>query len=564
MAPRNSRSHSRYSSATGDGITVRMGEMKAEYRNGRSSRFRPKRSGVSSVGRSADYHLASEPLQMQRIEFARSLDQEDMIVGQGITRLVDAVIGAGFTLDPETNNKDADALLKKKWKTFSEDPLACDISGRYDFHKQEAITFRGKLVDGDILAILDDPTGSLELIEAHRLRTPSGTNRKNVVQGVEQDSHRRPMRYWITKGDIDPSRSLRLVRDTEQLDAFDDDGNPLILHPAFRRRISQTRGVTPLLPVFDVAGMHDDIQFAKLVQQQIASCIALIREKQAGNYGGASDGSTAQLGDRSTETRDDGSSVQIDEIGIGLDISPAAGETIKAFTANIPGAEFFPHAMLLLTIIAINLGLPVAVLLLDPSQTNFSGWRGAIDQAREGFKRLQREFASEFHSPVYEWQVRRWIENDPEVAALAETLGPAIFAHKWNCPRWNYIQPIDDITASVLERNHCVNSARRILAQRGLVWSELVPEIVADNALIIVEAKTAAAKINSDFPDDPEPVSWRELLTLPTADRISSSYLVGQNQQEAPAQTPGATPGGGSGSKPVPGKQSESEGNRAA
>jgi len=36
-----------------------------------------------------------------------------------------------------------------------------------------------------------------------------------------------------------------------------------------------------------------------------------------------------------------------------------------------------------LGILAVNLDLPLCVFLLDASETNYSGFRGAIDQARQ-------------------------------------------------------------------------------------------------------------------------------------------------------------------------------------
>ena len=55
--------------------------------------------------------------------------------------------------------------------------------------------------------------------------------------------------------------------------------------------------------------------------------------------------------------------------------------------------------------------LPLCVFLLDASETNYSGFRGAIDQARQRWREVQSWMMTSFHGPVYEWKVRQWAVN---------------------------------------------------------------------------------------------------------------------------------------------------------
>jgi len=492
--------------------------MRSDYDAAREGRFRRRRSGVGAIGHSADWHYRNDGAFMRVMELARDFDRNNMIVGQGVTRLIENCLQDGIKPDPATGNPEIDTHLKEKWKRWAGDPELCDAAGEQDFHGLERLTLRQTIVDGDHHGIMPLIAPQLQLMEAHRCRTPHRTKR-NIVHGVRLSPTRRREEYFYCVEDVDPMRNV-LLRDTNPVLTRDSDGNRQVLHVYDPRRTSQTRGVTTLAPVADVAGMHDDIQFAKLVQAQATSMIALIEERDkevAPPSGGRS------LGRRDTIDFGDGTTGTTSKIGAAMHVRLPPGVKMEGFSANVPNPEFFKHAMMMLSIIAVNLHLPVAVLLLDPSNTNFSGWRGAMDQARVGFRAIQQWMVARFHRPIYRWKVRQWINEDPELRRAHATLGEAIFAHDWRPPEWSYIEPVKDASADLIQTRNALNSHRRVHARRGRDWDELAPEIVADNALIIRRAKQVAREINAEFADDGHPVSWRELCSLPVAEGLRLS-----------------------------------------
>jgi len=221
-----------------------------------------------------------------------------------------------------------------------------------------------------------------------------------------------------------------------------------------------------------------------------------------------------------------------------MELTTEPGETITAFSPNVPNPEFFPHASLILTFISINLNLPLAVLLLDPSKTNFSGWRGAIDQARMGFREIQRWLAGSFHRPVYRFKCRQWIAEDAALARQFAALGEKVFQHRWNPPTWAYIEPLTDGQADLLQVRNALTSPRRLHARRGADWDEIYAEIIADNSAAIKAAKKAALQINGEFPDGNAPVHWREILSLPTPDGVQIQQAPPPQFNEPPAKEP--------------------------
>lgn len=489
--------------------------LRADYNMAKSSRFRRTRPGVSSTGQHADYHYRSESDYYKTLELARDMDRNDVIVGTTIQRAVDNTLQGGFTPDPQTGDVEIDKDLLARWWDWAEDPDQCDIQGENTFWDLEEKALRAPLVDGDILG-LGTQEGSLELVEGHRIKTPTNTT-QNVVHGVLLNDRRKRLEYWVTKEDVSPQTTVRRVGDVARYPVRDEEGFRNVFHVYNPKRVSQTRGISALAPIVDVLGMFEDIQFARLVQAQVVSCFAFFRKREI-NFGG---GEAAQQGERTTTTLNDGTSRTLEGLGPGMQITGQPGEELQGFSPNIPNPEFFPHVKLILQLIGINLGLPLVIVLMDASETNFSGWRGAFDQAKIGWRRNQRATANRFHRPVWNWRVRQWMARDPALLAASKRSEIDIFAHRWSFPRWPYIQPMDDAQAALLEMRNGLNSPRRIQQERGADLEEVVDETLADNKAGIIKAKTLAAEINKQFPDDSQPVTWRELLFLPMPDGVT-------------------------------------------
>lgn len=502
--------------------------MRSDYQAAKTSRYRRRRTGVVPTGSGADYHYRTESDFFRLMEQARDFQRNDSLIGPLIHRAVENVVQTGFSLDANTGNAELDRILETNFSQWAGDPELCDLAGEATFYDLEQITLRQALVDGDIFA-LGTTGGQLELVESHRVRTPRNTKR-SVVHGILLDSHRRRLEYWVTKDEIEPTRSLAKVSDINPVRVRDDDGFRHAFHVYDPQRISQTRGVTALAPCFDNAGMFEDILFARLVQQQVVSCFSVFRMQDERAE------QVAQRGERTTETLSDGSTRTIEGLAPGMELIGNPGETLEGFSPAVPNAEFFPFVRLVMQTLAINLGLPLQVLLLDPTETNFSGWRGALDQARIGWRRNQKWLQTKFHSPVYVWKVRQWIADDPGLARLAAQSGVDPFRHGWRTPRWPYVEPLKDAGADLLRVRNALTSPRRLHAEHSADWDEVSEEIVTDNALAIARAKAAAKQINAQHADG-QAVHWRELLSLPTPDGVQVDLSVAADETE-PEETP--------------------------
>lgn len=482
-------------------------ELRADYSAARPSRFRKRLTGVSAMGSGADFHLRREADYLHIIELSREFDRNDMVVGQGVTRLIDNVLQDGFKLDPQTGDETLDAELKARFLEWATHPDRCDRAGELNLHAQAKLTLRSVIVDGDVFHLPLAEEGSLQAVEAHRVRTPRNT-RRNVALGILLDAGRRRLEYWITRENVEPAQAVIRVGEIKAYPARDAAGHRQVFHVYNPKRFTQTRGLSAFCPIVDPVGMHDDIEFAELVKRQAASCFAILREREIGFVGG----DAPRYGERTEAPQPDGSVRTIEGIAPGMELAGAPGEHLVGFSPNIPNPEFFPHALLILTFIAINLHLPVAVLLLDPRQTNFSGWRGAMDQARLGFRAIQKWMEDLFYRPVYEWKVRQYLEADPALQAVAEKSGINLLAHRWSPPSWPYIEPNKDVAADSTIIIKRLNSRRGVLNRRGLDLDDVDRETIADNGSFIESAIAETERINAAHPD--AFVDWREVAGM--------------------------------------------------
>src|SRR5690606_14841349 len=203
-------------------------KLKSDYRMARQTRFRQRRVGLPSLGAGADYHYRHEGQYLSLIEQARDIDRNNVVVKQGINRLVANILQEGFRLDPRTSDRGLNSELISRWREWADSPKSAHVAGEYDFAELARFVLRQTIVDGDIL-VLPLENGALQLIEAHRLRTPRNTAR-NVVHGVLLDELRTPIEYWVTRDDVDPMKSVSRVADMARYPARDEFGNKAVFH----------------------------------------------------------------------------------------------------------------------------------------------------------------------------------------------------------------------------------------------------------------------------------------------------------------------------------------------
>jgi len=475
--------------------------MRADYGMTKPSRFRRDRTGFDPMGSGADYHIRSQSQYLRMVELAREVEREDPYARQGIRRLVSSVQPGGATLNPTTGDKEINTILFDLWAEWSENPLTCHAAGKMDWRKMTNVGFARTMVDGDFIG-LPLENGQIQTLEAHRLRSPDTGRTFRGVCGVEMENTGRPTRYWLTKEPINPNERAK-VSDVTSIPAFDDDGGHNAFHVYDDERFTQSRGISRFVSCYDIASMRDDLFFANLVRAQVNSCITYAEEWDVGAIQTPQEVADGAV---SYDYWADGTPRTLVDMVPGRILRGKPGKTWRVLNPNIPGSEFETFTLQLLTTFAINIDVPLAVLILDPSKLNFSGWRGVIQKAQETYSDLRHTEVRRWHCPVYHWKVRQWAKTNDRLLAFLEKTGPdglkVLLRHGWNFPGWEYIDPEKDAARHRMELGEGMTSHRRFAATRhGVDWEILAAEIVDDRKFARRLSCIAARELNDEFPE---------------------------------------------------------------
>ena len=496
-------------------------QARADYRMSKQSRFVKRKTGLPSGGGTGDFHIRNETDYYRDIEKARDMDRNDVVAGQMLDRLSINIIQEGFAVDPKTGDKQLDLDLKQRWNEEACDPDATDIAGEQCFHDLEYQVCRSSFRDGDC-AVIGVSGGVYQFLESHVIQTQS--DKPDTVLGITINEYRKKLSLWVSQDSTDPSNTRKL--DEVEVKFRDEDGMRQVFHVYNPKRTTLTRGVTAFAPIFEQAGMLEDINFSKLVQQQIVSCFAVFRQQAAGSSLPSVDGS---YGSQTEETTSTGETRLLEGIAPGMEIVGAAGETLEGFSPNVPNSEYFEQVQLIMRLMSTALGVPLMVLLLDASQTNFSGWRGAIDEARKGFRYHQNNLIKRFHKPAYCWKLKQWAAEDPSLNKALNDKSINLYGHVWNPPAWNYIEPMKDATSDLLRLQNSLISPRRLHQERGRDFTDVYKETVEDNFESVQYAIQRAKELSELTGAE---IHYGQLLASPTKDGTNFAINVGMKGGE--------------------------------
>jgi capsid protein len=513
-----------------EGFHQVIGDTLSQWAAAKESRFKRERD-LPVNGAGADYHFSSETDYYRVGEYARSMERDDAIVRPALLRASYLSVGDGFAFKPDSGNKKYDLAWWEDMQEWMSNPALCDMSGENHFGEMTRIIMQSSLRDGDIwplaVSVDNDNDIRLQLIEAHQIRTPNGmaARERGIVLGVESDDFRKRRYAYVTgespradqrfeEKDLVRKSIYRMVPGFGEFRQFFQ-----VYHPD---RCSQTRGVSAMAPVFDVEGMIEDINFGKLVQQLMVSCVTWIHEtNEASNLPG---NGVSRLQSSMIVGNEDN---LLDRMEPGAVFRTKPGEKMTGFSPSVPNPEYFEQLKVALTLFGNAIGLPLIILLMDASETNFSGWRGAFDQAKEGFMSNQTTVSRRFLCPMTNLRTAIRIKSGKLKVPKSLKSGYE-YRHTWGGRRWPFIQPVQDAMTAILRQRNLLASPRSVHAEMGQDFETTVDHTVNDNAYAIEagfkKAKELNEKIKTEGDPDQPKVTWRDVISLPTYDRVSMSF----------------------------------------
>lgn len=472
--------------------------------------WKPRRAGASA---NAD-HLADARMLRYR---ARALVQNVPYITRGLSGLVSHTIGTG--LEPETESEELDRL----WEAWV--PQA-DADGIFDLYGMQAAAYRAMEQDGEVLlrrrtrrpgdglkVPLQVQLLEIDWLDSDRQAALPGGGQ--VVNGIQYSPIGRVEGYYLF--DQHPGDQHRAGRGSSRFIPASE-----IIHLMNPQRPGQGRGITRLASI--IARTRDLMLYedAELQRKNLETRMSvLVSGAEAAELAnpvdmprgmGVGDGVGAPLPD-SAATGDLGALAS----GSILQLPPGMNVTTVQPTAA-PG--YVETLKWNLHLIAAGMGVPYELMTGDMKEVNFSSARIRWLDFRRDVEQMQwLVLVPKLCAPLWNWFLEA-----VELAGLMPRNAPRTV--DWSTPRWDYVNPVQDVTAELAQMAGGLLSGSESLRRRGYKPAKVYAQMGKDYEAIIASGAVNFMALHTGRP-------------LPAADAQGAAGE--EDDTEAPRRTPART-----------------------
>ncbi|CAE7161646.1 B [Symbiodinium microadriaticum] len=289
-------------------------------------------------------------------------------------------------------------VIEQEWDLYTR---TCDQTRTRTFAELQALALVSSASDGDCFAnlpMIERPgivyETTVNLIAGHRICTKAGmAESDNLVMGVELDKNGCPSGYqYVISSDPRKPREWRRLR------AFDDNGNPLVLHVFRKRRINQNRGEPILAPIIELVKKLDTYAQAEVDAAVINAFLTAFIMKRGGEEGDNPLNVVDNLGDET------GAEVTDEDLKLGAGVVielDKDDDDVKIVDPSRPNVNFDDFTKSVISQIAVGINMPFEVLMKQ-FQSSYSASKGAVIEADKVFNEWERFLIDSFCQPVYE------------------------------------------------------------------------------------------------------------------------------------------------------------------
>lgn len=376
------------------------------------------RGGATPFAGSADDHL--DPQSRARLRaISQDLLRTSPTARAGFERLSVCNTGPnGLSYQATTADDEWNTLAEAWVEDWWENRFDCrGLMGRVE--AQDTI-LRSAWRDGDLL-IVKLRNGSCQIVEGERIGSGAGIAARSTdtyVEGVHMDAAGRPIAFDVCRRVRGGGSHGFGGGPVARVDARD---CVYLVNPRLRWS-SQTRGEPLLAASLQVFEDITEVTDATVVAARMAAMLAAMIITE--NPGETQAAMLSQMTDDESGTVAGATQAeQVWKPGSILHLKP--GEDVKQMEPKQPGPRFDMFVSTMKRQIGAEIGLPLELLDMDFSKTNFFGTRAAMVIGWLGFGRTQGWLGRRGLSPVTLWALNNAIE-DGEVPAH-----PDWKKHKW-------------------------------------------------------------------------------------------------------------------------------------
>jgi lambda family phage portal protein len=399
---------------------------------------------------------------------SRDLVRNNPYGRRAIAALAGNAIGTGIMLGSSSEQ------LEQLWKKWCAE---ADFFGEQDLYGIQALVSRTGFEAGDCLIIRKRVSMSeagrsgvplkLKVLEGDFLDTTKHgplTGGNSAVAGVEIDEEGRKVAYWVYTVHPGETSIFQPRLSSVRVPAED------VIYHFEKERPGQVLGVPRLATGVMRLRDLDEYQDALMVKKKIEACFAALI---------TSDDDDVKVGTSSTtETDADGNSRHVDRMTPGMLHRLKPGESVT-FGQPSSGPEV-GYVADQLRAVAAGAGCTYEQLTGDLSRVNYSSMRGG----RAEFKLLVEQYRWLTFVPQVCERIYAWFE---EAAFLAGKIRTTEYDHEWTAPRWEYVNPKEDVETDLLELKGGLASHPEKIRERGGDFKDKVKEI-ADGRKALKEA----------------------------------------------------------------------------
>lgn len=394
-------------------------------------------SGWRATGGSANAESVSGLVNLRNR--SRDLVMNNSYAASWIDKRVANAVGTGIVC------KLAEPAAQKEWQDWIK---VSDADGQLDFYGLQALAARCIEESGEVLVRLRQrkPEDGLAVPFQVQILEPDFIDHRKtedlsaggyVIQGVEFNAIGQVVAYWLY--DRHPGEVGPLFRSYESHRVPSDD----VLLVFEKKRPGQVRGIPRLAPVLLRLRDLDDYEDAELMRKKIESCFAAFVTKDPD--------STPEENPQTGQRRQKLAPGQIEYL--------KHGESVEFGSPSSSGG-YSEYTRTQLRAIASAAGATYEMLTGDLSQVSYSSARIGLLEFRTGVEQFRwLTFIPQLLDPI----VARW----KLTAKLAGRIKRVDIAHEWTCPKWNWVDPVKDVTGELLEIASGLKTWAEGVKQRG-------------------------------------------------------------------------------------------------
>lgn len=314
-------------------------------------------------------------------------------------------------------------------------------------------------------------------------RLPNGNE---IRMGVEVDQYKRPVAYWLWKNH--PSEVTQTPNERVRISASE------IRHCFLKLRVGQTRGLPWMTPAMIKMNMLDGYEYAEVTAARVSAAkMGFFTSQNGAEYTG--DPALAQTGLQTSGLS--GQGIPLSDATPGGFENLPPGVDFKPWDPQHPNSSYGAFVSACMRGIASALDVPYHELGQDLASVNFSSIRAGLLDARDTWQMLQQWVIECFCQPIYE----AWLGN--AILAGGLSLDPSgLAAYKdgaeWHGRGWDWVDPLKDVSASVLAIENGLSTRTRELAKRGLDFDEITAELKVE----VDRLNELGLKLGSDLKGD--------------------------------------------------------------